>query len=239
MIVTFAAALTVFAATPAATPPAPAKPPAAARPAAAPAAAGATQQFTVLDVSGPVAGTPINVDAKFAKDHAVSVPAPFATVAPVHSSFQTLVANGPKPGTAFLLMRFTALDGKSPLEDVLFAPLEIPMGPVDQRLQKASEFLSTAGVLEATRGQKNPTVKVVRQIKSGPYDAVEIIGTYDGATTGQVYYRLLGILNPKSKDCVTAVSTVVMSRVNVVTADDFLKTRSGVATQNLRFIQKP
>lgn len=212
---------------------------AATAPAPAPAPAAGKLEFKVLSVQGLVIGSPIRVDAKFGKDNFVAVPAPFTTVAPMHASFQTSVVNAPKPGTAFLKLNFAGPDGKTLLENVQFVPLEVPMGPAEQRIKQAADVLSTTGVQRTTDGKKNPTLKLVRQIKVGPYDAVEVVGTYDSDTLGLMYYRMVGILNPKSKDCVMALSNVVSAKVQVVTADDFAKTRSGVAIDNLRFLTAP
>ena len=211
----------------------------AATPAAPAATASGKVEFNILSVQGLVTGVPIRIDAKFGKDNFVAVPAPFSTIAPMHSSFQTFAVNAPKPGTAFLKLTFAAPDGKTFLENVQFVPLEIPMGPAEQRLKQASELLSTTGVQRTTEGKKNPTLKVVRPIKLGPYDAIEVIGTYDSDTSGPMYYRMVGILNPKSKDCVMALSNVASSKVQVVTAEDFAKTRSGAATSAVRFIAVP
>jgi hypothetical protein len=208
--------------------------PGAAKPPASASATGQVQ-FNILSVQGLVTGAPILVDAKFGQTHKVAVPAPFRTLAPMHASFQTLVVNAPKPGTAFLKLNFTTPDGKTLLENLQFVPLEVPMGPVEQRLQQVSGLLTTVGVQRTTEGKANPTVKIVRHIKSGPYDAVEVIGTYETLNSGLTYYRMVGIVNPKSKDCVMALSNVIASRVNVVSADDFPKTRAGVATAQLRF----
>jgi hypothetical protein len=193
-------------------------------------------QITPPSVKGAVTGTALTVDAKFAATHKIAVQAPFSTLVPVSKTFQTLVVNAPKPGEAFAKVNFAALDGKTLLENIQFIPLQVPMGPLAQRLQQMATILSTTGVERTTAGKANPTVKMVRQIKSGPYDAVEVIGTYDSAANGLMYYRMVGILNPKSKDCVMTLSNVVGAKVKIVSADDFAMTRSGSATQFLKYL---
>jgi hypothetical protein len=196
-------------------------------------------EFNILNVQGLVVGAPLRYDAKFAADNKIAVPAPFTTVAPMHASFQTLNVNAPKPGDSIAKLNFASLDGKTLLENVQFVPLELPMVPAQQRLQQAADLLSTTGVQRTTAGKKNPTLKLVRAIKIGPYDAVEVIGTYDSDANGMMFYRMVGILNPKSKDSLMVLSNVVASRVAIVNPDDFAKSRSGAVTQNIRFIAGP
>jgi hypothetical protein len=192
-------------------------------------------EFNILSVQGLVTGVPFTADAKFATQHKVSVPAPFKTVVPVNEAFQTLSVPAPKPGVGIVKFNFASQDGKRLLENIQAVPLTVPMLPLEARVKAATQVVAEDGVRMMTAGKQNPTRDVVRQTKVGPYDATEVLGTYVSPDIGLMYYRLVGVLNPKSEHCMMLAATVVAREVKVPSPDDMAKTRSGAVIQAFRY----
>lgn len=198
--------------------------------------AGGKFEFNILNIQGLVGGSTFTVDAKFAQQHKISVPAPFSAVIPASDAFQTLVAPAPKPGDAIVKFTFASADGKRLLESVQMVPMTLPMLPRDERLNLLAKSLAENEVQKYAASKQNVTRDVVRQIKVGPYDAVEVMGTAVSQSSGLMFYRLVGVVNPKSDQSVVILASVVDREVKVPAPDDMTKTRSGAVIQTFRFL---
>lgn len=194
-------------------------------------------QFNILNVQGLVTGSRFVADAKFAAQHKVGVSAPFEAIIPINAAFQTLSVPAPKPGVGIVKFNFASADGKRLLENIQMVPLTIPMLDAEARIQAAAKILSEDGVRMTTAGKQNPTRDVVRKTKVGPYDAVEVMGTYTSPDLGLMFYRMVGVINPKSENCVMLLANVVDREVKVPKPDDMAKTRSGAVVQTFRYLK--
>lgn len=192
--------------------------------------------FNILNVQGLVTGTRFVADAKFAAENKVAVAAPFSAIIPVSDSFQSLAKPAPKPGVSIVKITFASADGKRLLENIQAVPLDVPMLALEDRVKAAAGVIAEDGVRMMTDGKQNPTRDIVRKIKLGSYDAVEVMGTYVSPDVGLSYYRLVGVLNPKSTHCIMLAATAVDREVKVPKPDDMAKTRTGAVVQTFRYL---
>ena len=193
--------------------------------------------FNLLSVEGLVIGKTLTIDKAFGDQHGLKVPKPFSFVVPLSQdkTYDTFVEPAPKPGEAYIKLNFATPD-RQLIENIQFVNMTVPMGETQERLKLAAKTLGDRGLAMVMAGKANPGRDLVRTIKIGDYDAVEVIGHYEEANLGKMYTRLVGILNPDGMDSVAAISNIVLSRVPVETIDDFAKTRSGALLLNFKYL---
>ena len=194
--------------------------------------------FNLLSVEGLVVGKTLTIDKAFAEEHGVPVPAPFSFVVPLSptKAYETFVETAPKLGEAWIKLSFATSD-RQLIENIQFVNMTVPMGEPQARLKAAAGALVNEGLAQTFKGKANSGRDVVRAIKIGDYDAVEVIAHYDDAKLGKMYARLVGILNPDGPDGVVAVANIVLSQVPVKSVDDFARTRGGALLSNFKYLK--
>ena len=195
-----------------------------------------TIQFNLPSVEGLVIGKTITIDQAFGEKNEIAVAAPFSFVVPLslEKAYEVFVEPAPKPGDAYIKINFATPD-RQLIENIQFVGMTIPMGDLEQRLNVVAALLGDKGLAQMLAGKSNAARDGVRAIKIGGYDAVEVIGHYEDESLGKMYARLVGILNPNAPDSVAAISSLVLSQVQLHTVDDFARTRSGALLSNFKF----
>lgn len=195
----------------------------------------ATVQFNLLSIDGLVIGTTINVDEAFGVENEIDVPAPFSFLIPTSDDVRELLDPAPTPGEALVKVNFATQDLQL-IENLQFVPYTLPLGDIDERMNTLAGLMANDAFQVAVGEHDQNTRDIVRAIKVGEYDAVEVIGRYQDANLGLMYLRLVGILNPDSEQSVFTIANVVAARQPIPTPDDFPQTRGGVALKNFHFI---
>lgn len=195
-----------------------------------------TIKIEPLSITGLVVGKIVKVDEAFGQKHDVPVHAPFSFLVPTADDILELADFAPKPGQAFIKINFATPD-RQLIENLQFVTANVDMGDLDERVQAFVNVLvqKTWPQVVAAGGDENKR-DVVRQIKIGPYDAVEVIGRFMEPNLGLFYTRIVGILNPDSAHCVMAVANVVANYQELATPEDFATTRGGVALSRFKFL---
>lgn len=192
-------------------------------------------EFNLLSVEGLVVGTTISVDKAFGAEHEIDVLAPFSFLVPTADNVRELLDPAPQPGQALVKVNFATMD-RELIENLQFVPYTLPLGETEERMNMLAGMMANDAFQMAVGTHDENIRDVVRPIKIGNLDAVEVIGRYQDADLGLMYLRIVGILNPASEHSVFAISNVVSTRQPIPTPNDFPQTRSGTALKNFQFL---
>lgn len=193
---------------------------------------GATITVTPLSVKGFVKGNRHVFDADFAAEHGVAVPAPFNFIAPTSKEHLNFIKPAPG-GIGIFKIFFTTLD-KAVKSNLQFVPLRVDMGPVDQRL-KIMQNILRKGFISSVPDPDRAEISLTRATKVGPYDALELIGRYDGGADGVIVLRVVGILNPDGENGLFVIINAVIKDTEMKSVEDVLKTDASRALGTMRF----
>ncbi|MBN9671300.1 hypothetical protein [Roseibium aggregatum] len=196
-----------------------------------------TVKFNLLSVEGLVVGKTVRVDEAFASRHGLAVPAPFSFLVPTEDDVVVLMDQAPGRGSAFVKLNFITKDRKL-IENIQFVPMTLKLATTQERLNAVGRLLAGTAFQRAVANHAKPTRDLVRAVRIGDYNGVEVIGSYEDAVEGKMYLRIVGILNPNSRDGIVAIANVVASRLDLPAPNDFPRTRGGVLLKNFRFLDE-
>jgi len=188
-------------------------------------------KFNLLSLEGLVGAKTVRIDDDFARKYGLTVPAPFSFLVPTADDVLELV----DPGSGLARVSFATTDSQL-IENIQFVPMAVRLAPTQERLKALGQLLSKTAFARAVANQAKPTRDVVRPVRIGDYNGVEVIGSYEDTEFGKIYLRIVGILNPHAQEGVVAIANVVAARQELPSPNDFPRTRGGMLLQNFKFL---
>lgn len=192
--------------------------------------------LNLLSVDGLVVGSTLKIDADYAAEHGIEVPAPFSVLIPTADGLLELIEKAPEDSTAFFKMNFATEDLEL-IENIQFVPFTVEMDDHEVRMLVTAQVMSRAAFDAATAGYAERSLVGVRETTAGDLPAVEVVGTYQDPQLGLIYLRIVGIPNPNGPESVFAVANVVASREPLPSPDDFPRTRGGAAIRHFEYLE--
>jgi len=188
-----------------------------------------------------IPGRNLLINIGYALKFDVPVPEPFSIRVPEIDGLLSAPQTAEDPSVGLFKVSFAGRDRDAPddiflVENIEFFNISAPLGDLDARIMTLGKSLNDQFFPALTRGFDDANIISGRAIKIGPYDAVEIIGTYMDPQNGESALRLVGILHPESADSVLAISNIVTKYYVLTNPGDLAMTASGTLLQSFEYL---
>ena len=191
-----------------------------------------TVQFNTLSVEGLVVGHRYVLDAEFAAENNIAVPAPFEFVAPTSDDYQLRSLKAPG-GTGIIKVFFVA-DGEKVLSNLQFIPMTVTNTDMQAQLDGLQSLLEQA-FNASVPDINNAALDAVRITKIGDMPALEAIGRYEDGENGLIVLRIVAIPNPNGVNGVIAIINAVTKNSPMQSVEDVMTIEASVALGTFAF----
>lgn len=182
-----------------------------------------------------VIGRSFRVDEVFEDKVGQAIPARFQLILPKSGSetHSIGVSNLPEGG----IVQFNFRDENTQfLESLFVAPLNIPMGPMEERLETLKPHLEAQAPALLRKSYEQVAHSEAKRITVGNLQAVELTGSYLNPSDGASYsYRFIALPHPNKRDSLYVVSHVHQAFADIATPEDHAKTLTGLAMSTFRY----
>ncbi|MBT0957380.1 hypothetical protein IV417_08280 [Alphaproteobacteria bacterium KMM 3653] len=183
-------------------------------------------RFDPSDLGTRISGTPITVDGSLLGDPS-KITSPFDIVLPT-SDAGWVARMDTAPSSGLVKFVFTSPEGQF-VEALSFAQAQVPAGETTRRLEQFGAAISRDLVPGLLAQDPNAAPPRIRRIGIGRLEGVELFGTYNHASEGEVLWRYVGLLDPFSRNALIALAQVSRNRVVISGPEALDRSLSGQA----------
>ncbi|MBL4806397.1 MAG: hypothetical protein JKY31_03815 [Rhodobacteraceae bacterium] len=185
-----------------------------------------------LTIEGGFVGNRYVIDADFAAEFDIPVPAPFEFFAPTSGNYQIFSEAAPG-GTGMFKISFVTSD-RQVMSNLQFVPFTLPRGDAQAELDGLKRLLEQA-FAGSVPNLERAELTVVQITEIGDITALEAIGRYDGGVDGIVILRIVAISNPDNENGVIAIINALTKNNDMASVADVLTIEASTALSTFRF----
>ena len=193
--------------------------------------------FTALSVKGLVIRDRIVVDEAFGKKHKVKVAAPFEFAAPRMKGLLRFAKFPAVLGDSYIKLVYGTSE-KEFLESIQFNHFALDLAPLDTRQKQVAGFLKAKVWPGITGKQGDKKIDIIRGVKVGERDAVELIGRYvdiQDKSNGVVLTRVVALLQKEKREGLLAIINIATARVAAQSDEQLRETLSEDILNSIKF----
>ena len=191
-----------------------------------------TIQLNTFNVEGLVVGHRYVMDAEFAAQNNIAVPAPFEFIAPTSDDYQ--LYSLPAPGGTGIIKVFFVAEGEQTLSNLQFVPMTVTNSDLQAQLDGLKALLEQAFNASVPSPEQS-ALDIVRITRINDMPALEAIGRYDGGESGLVILRIVAIPNPNGVNGVIAIINALTKNQAMETVEDVLTVEASQALGTFQF----
>lgn len=191
-----------------------------------------TVQLNAVAAEGVVVGHRYVLDAEFAAEHNIAVPAPFEFIAPSSEDYQLFSLKAPG-GTGIIKVFFVAA-GEQTLSNIQFLPMTVTNTDMQAQLDGLRSLLEQA-FNASVPDMDNAALDAVRITSIGELPALEAIGRYADGDNNLVVLRIVAIPNPEGVDGVIAIINAVTKNRPMQSVEEVMTIEASRALGTFRF----